>query len=228
MKITRLVGNCFFYFINFPLLQSGLITAKVKNLVFKKIKMDSENVELIERPGYLGRKKQERHEEWDKEFGKNNWTFVWKFGERQLSFEEACLVYEDAYLRDSSDRKREKIWKDLFANARDVYDNSETNVNSSLDYTIQEAYSTHLQDIAIRRVGIRRGWKFKGEKLIQVRGPGSEGYLLMPGIVRFHSPKMIEMPDGVNLAPSWAHPKSVESFYQNNRWLARKKHLTYI
>src|SRR3990167_2717471 len=177
-----------------------------------------EDFELIERPGYLGRKKRERHEEWDRKFGKNNWTFVWKFGERQLSFEEACLVYEDAYLRDSSDRKREKIWKDLFANAWDVYDNSETNVNSGSDYTIQEAYSTHLQDIAIRRVGIRRGWKFKGEKLIQVRGSESEGYLLMPGIVRFHFPKMIKMPDGVNLAPSWAHPKSVESFYQNNRW----------
>lgn len=175
-------------------------------------------METIERPGYLGKRKQEKYEEWDKKFGKGNWDLIWKWGEITLNFEEACRIYEDAYYNDSF--KREGIWNVIFTVASDIYDNSETNVNSGSDYTIQEEPSTHLQDIAVRRVGIRRGWKFKGNRLVQIRGRRSEGYELMPGIVPFHLPYLIEHP---NIAPNWADTKSVESFYQNNRWLAIKK-----
>ena len=174
-----------------------------------------ENPKLIERPGYLGRKKLERHKEWDEKFGAENWNFVWRFGDNFTDFLGACQIYEDAYFQDSF--KREGLWELIFKNAKNVFDNTETNINSETDYEIQEAYSTHLQDIAVRRVGIRRGWKFEGNKLIQIRGPKSEGYALMPGIVPFHLPNLIGQP---NIAPSWADSKSVEAFYQNNRWLS--------
>ena len=170
---------------------------------------------LIERPGYLGRKRDEMHERWNKEYGKSNWTFVWNFGERQLNFLEACRIYEDAYFMDSFAREPAWVW--LFQNAKDVFDDAETNTTSSLDYQKQETNRTHLQDIAIRNVGRRRDWKFSGDRLIQVRGPESEGYIFTPGLVPFHLPKLIEQP---NIAPKWAEPNSVESFYQNNRWLA--------
>ena len=172
-------------------------------------------MELIERPGYSGKRKKERHEEWDKRFGKGKWRFIWSWGDILIDFEQACLIYEDAYFQDSF--KREKLWKSLFSIASDFYDNAETNVNSRLDYNIQEAISTHIQDIAVRRVGIRRGWKCSGSRLVQIRGKESEGFHLMPGVVEFHLPRMIEKP---YIQPKWASPTSVESFYQNNKWLA--------
>ncbi len=180
-------------------------------------------MELIERPGYIGKRKQEKHSEWDKRFGKGNWDFIWKLGENFLNFEQACQVYEDSYFMHSF--RIESIWRKIFADAKDVYDNAKTNINSGLDYKIQESNLTHLQDISVRRVGMRRGWKFRGERLIQIRGPESEGHLLTPGLIPFHlyhplSPElMIERP---NIAPKWADADSVESFYQNNRWLAIK------
>jgi hypothetical protein len=172
---------------------------------------------LIERPGYIGRKKEEKHAQWNKKYGEGNWKFIWRWGEILIGFEQACRIYEDAYYHDSF--KREPLWKDLFSKAKDFFDNAESNVNSGLDYKIQEAYSTHIQDIAIRNVAWRRGWKMKGNRLIKVRGPESKGHELMPGKVRFHLPELIERP---NLLPSWAEPNSTEAFYQNNRWLVIK------
>jgi hypothetical protein len=173
---------------------------------------------LIERPGFIGRQKKEKYDQWDKIFGKGNWGFVWKWGELLIPFEQACLIYEDAYYQDSLDR--EGLWRYLFDIAKDFIDNAETNVNSGTDYSIQEAYSTHIQDISVRRVGIRRGWKMAGEELVQIRGQDTKGYELMPGKVKFHQPKMIESP---NISPTWAELNSVESFYQNNRWLYLKE-----
>ena len=175
-------------------------------------------MELIERPGFIGRKKQEKYKEWNEKYGEDNWGFIWKWGGLLIDFKQACLTYEDAYYKDSFERER--LWKNLFFKAKDFYDNVETNVNSGTNYSIQEAYSTHLQDIAVRRVGLRRGWKMKGTRLIQIRGPESEGHELMPGKVKFHEPEKIERPD---MLPWWAEPNSAEAFYQNNRWLFVKE-----
>ena len=174
-------------------------------------------MKLIERPSFLGRKKEKVHAQWNERFGENNWSLIWRLGEHLLDFNQACLIYEDSYFLDSFNR--EPLWKNIFSIASNVYDNSETNVQSGLDYTIQEASSTHLQDISVRRIGLRRGWNFEGSELVQIRGPESKGYQLMPGIVPFHLPDLIEKP---NLSPKWASPTSVESWYQNNKWLALK------
>ena len=40
----------------------------------------------------------------------------------------------------------------------------------------------------------------KGDRLIQIRGPESEGHLLMPGLVKFHEIGMIERP---NIDSKW-------------------------
>lgn len=175
-------------------------------------------MQLIERPGFIGRKKEKKYKEWNEKFGREKWGFVWKWGELLIDFEQACLIYEDAYYKDSFER--EDLWKHLFSKAKNFYDNAETNIKSGTDYLIQEAYSTHIQDISVRRIGIRRGWEMKGDKLIQIRGPESEGYKLMPGKVKFHEIEKIERPD---ILPFWAEPNSVEAFYQNNRWLYLKE-----
>ena len=64
--------------------------------------------------------------------------------------------------------------------ACEVYDNSFTNIESGLDYNIQETYSTHLQDVFIRRALKILGKEFKGNHPIEIRGRGheSEGYCL--------------------------------------------------
>jgi hypothetical protein len=172
----------------------------------------------IERPGYMGKRRIEKYLEFDKKYGKGNWEIVWEWGEMILDFKGACKIYEDAYFFDSMNRV--DLWKHIFSIASNVYDNNTTNINSGLDYKIQEAISIHIQDIAVRNVGLRRGWKFKGDQLIQIRGPKTEGYELMPGIVPFHNPELILAP---NIAPKWAGERSVESFYQNNRWLVVKR-----
>ncbi|MBL7058938.1 hypothetical protein ISS08_00605 [Candidatus Pacearchaeota archaeon] len=171
-------------------------------------------MKLIERPGFLGKEKERKYLEWDERFGKDNWELGWKWGNIIIDFEWACKIYEDAYFFDSFNRER--LWKKLFSQARDFYDNDKSNVQSRTNYLEQESSSTHIQDISVRRVGIRRGWERDGNELIQIRGPETKGYQLMPGIVKFHIPEMIESP---NIVPDWADPLSVEAFYQNNRWL---------
>lgn len=175
-------------------------------------------IELVEKPGFLGRRRTEKQEQWNKKYGKGKWELVWRVGDLVLDFKDACKIYEDAYFMDSYER--EELWRNLFSQARDFFDNAETNVNSGTDYMIQEAYSHHLQDIAVRNVGIRRGMKMTGNELIQIRGPETKSYELMPGIVEFHEPKLIETP---RIHPEWARPNSVEAFYQSNRWLAINK-----
>jgi len=170
---------------------------------------------LIKRPGYVGKRKSERYRGWDEEFGKGNWELIWIFGESLLDFNQACMIYTDAYYHDSF--KREKLWRKIFRIGEDVYDNSTSNVSSGLDFNVQEATSTHIQDIAVRWVGLRRGWTFQGNHFVQIRGPESEGYELTPGVVEFHEPELIIPPD---ISPKWASPSSVEAFYQNNRFLA--------
>lgn len=181
--------------------------------------INPKDIELVERPGFLGRKRNEKQVAWDLQYGSGNWALVWKVGDLILDFRDACRIYEDAYFMDSF--KREDLWRNLFSKARDFFDNAETNVNSGTDYMIQESYSHHLQDIAVRRVGIRRGMKMTGDELIQIRGPKTKGYELMPGVVKFHEPGLITTPV---IHPEWATPDSAEAFYQSTRWLAVKKH----
>lgn len=87
------------------------------------------------------------------------------------------------------------MWQDLLAVATDVYDHDLSNCASGLDYTRQEGAATHLQDIAIRRVALRRGWRFTGDELVQIRSHSSYwGNLLSPGRVPFHLPEHIVTP----------------------------------
>ena len=175
-------------------------------------------MQIIERPGYSGRRKTERTKEWNSKYGEGNWDYMWKWEELWLDFEGACRIYEDAYFQDSFNR--EDLWKHLFSIASEFYDNVETNVDSGYNYNIQEAYSTHIQDIAARNVGRRRGWKLEGNRLVQIRGPDSEGHQLMPGIVPFHEPERIIEPR-IEI-PKWAGHNSVESWYQNAKHLVLK------
>ena len=169
-----------------------------------------------QRPGYLGRHRVEKIEEYDTRFGPEKWEFGWKVGGVFVPFDGACSLYEDAYF--NFFEKNTDITNLLINQALDVYDFDESNVNSGLNYGAQEDPRIHLQDVAIRRSLIRMGLWFEGEKLIKIRqeeGSHPLSMTLSPGRVPFHLPELIEKPE----LEKWWYPGTVESFYQSNRYV---------
>lgn len=165
------------------------------------------------RPGALGRNRDAKILAWDQLFGKGRWRLAYRWADRMLSYDDALQLYEDAYLAHLQSQPNLVEW--ICATASDVYDNAESNVDSGLDYRIQETGATHLQDIAVRRSLMRLGRWFRGRKLLEIRGRQSEGGNLYPGAVPFHRPELILQPE----IWSWWDPLSVESFWQSNKIL---------
>lgn len=178
----------------------------------------------LDSPGYLGKRRDERFAEYDQRFGgRENWSLAWKVNGLLFNQEEACLLYGEAYYEFF--RHNWPFMEQLIKEARDVYDDEPSNVNSGLDYSKQETVRTHLQDIAIRRALILHGKWFQGNKLIRIRQEKGDHPLsikLSPGRVPFHKPGVLARPslaekvEAVSKKPWWEF-SSVEDFYQSNR-----------
>ncbi len=169
-------------------------------------------IKIAHELGYIGTKK-DVIEKIDNKFSKIGWRRAHIFGNILLTRDEVIKHYEDSYFFFMRDNPSITDW--LINTASDVYDTSPSNINSGTDYNIQEDKATHLQDIAIRNVLIRLGKEFKGNRLVQIRGHTSEGYVLNPGQVPFHSPEMIIDSGKEN----WWKKGSTEHFYQDNKIL---------
>ena len=167
----------------------------------------------ITRPGISGRGKKTRDKERAQIFGHENYRTAFRWGDKILEYSQALQLYEDGYMEHFRNCPQDLQW--LTATASEVFDNSESNIMSGYDYTVQEALSTHLQDIAVRRCLLRLGLKFKGDHLVEIRGQNSEGYRLNPGQVPFHLPEKIIQPELID----WWRPGSIESFWQSNKVL---------
>ncbi len=173
--------------------------------------------QTLHRPGFSGRKRDERIANWNQEYGEGNWRLAWLWGNNVIDASMTYQLYEDAYYHDSLDR--EKLWKELIHEAKDVYDHTLSNIESRLYYFLQEGKATHLQDIAIRRVVLRRGWEFQGEQYVQIRSQSSYwGGQLSPGKVPFHLSELIVNPR----VKWWWDDNSIEDFYQSNKVLQVK------
>lgn len=180
-------------------------------------------MELLERPGYLGKRRNAYVAELNERYGQGHWKFVWRWGSMVLDFVEACGIYEDAYYQYLLSRPW--VLAQLVVEASDVYDDAPSNVDSVYDYTAQETARTHVQDIAIRRCLLRCGTWFAGTQLLQIRDSRGEHPLSMtlsPGQVPFHMPELIVRPTAYADADSrpWWLPDTVEDFYQSNRYVA--------
>jgi hypothetical protein len=162
---------------------------------------------------YFGSKKDKIVADLNQRFGPLNWDMQWWDGSKAVDFGEAINLYEDAYFEYLKKNKDLLEW--LINTASEVYDISESNLESGEHYAIQECKANHYQDIAVRRVLSRIGEKFKGNRLVQIRGKNSEGYRLNPGIVPFHQPDIIVQTP----IKSWWNEGSIEQFYQNNKVL---------
>lgn len=150
---------------------------------------------FVERPGYLGVKRDQRFQEYDRRFGAGRWRLAWRVGEVVGGFDQVVMLYEDAYMAFFEANPR--VLEQLIGEASDVYDDAPSNVASGFSYSIQETNRTHIQDIAIRRCVMRLGRKFWGGELIQIRdylGSHPLSMVLSPGRVPFHRPELIVRP----------------------------------
>jgi len=175
---------------------------------------------MIDRPGYLGKHRDEKYADWDQKHGKGNWALWWSWGKHWIDSTGACLIYEMAYYHFLLMNR--KILHQLVKEASNVYDDSETNVKSVFNYHVQETNRTHIQDIAIRNALLKLGVWFRGKELIQIRsneGKHPLSVTLSPGRVPFHRPDLIVQP----AITDWWLPGSVEDFYQSNKHLRVKK-----
>jgi hypothetical protein len=172
------------------------------------------------RPAYFGAKRDMIFADYDSTYGKGNWRLAWRVGEVDVDFIGACALYEDAYF--AFFKNRPLAFRRLLREARNVYDDSPSNVDSGFDYAKQETGRTHVQDIAIRRCVLRSGKWFKGTALIQIRDSEGSHPLSMelsPGQVPFHLLSLIEPYADDRRNAQWYKVGSVEDFYQRNRYL---------
>lgn len=175
---------------------------------------------LIKRPGYFGRKRDAIIAKWNEEYGKDNWQIVWVAGDKICEFKEACYYfYESSYFRFLTDRP--ELVNEICSYGECI-DNNITNIQSGCDYSKQETFSTHIQDIAVRNVLISYNRKFEGpkDKILTIRSSDSNGFKFGPGNIPFYNPSLITQPSKV---PSWANKGSVEDFWQSNKWLRFKE-----
>jgi hypothetical protein len=105
---------------------------------------------IIERPGYLGKKRDEVEANWNSKFGKGNWRISYDIKGIIIPKEMGIQIYEDAYYRYLENNPEILDW--LITSASDVYDTAQTNVLSGLDYSKQETPNNHIQDISIRQL----------------------------------------------------------------------------
>jgi hypothetical protein len=168
-----------------------------------------------DRPSYFGRKRDEIQKGYDEKYGELSWKLAHKVGDRYLDFSDAIQLYEDAYYEFL--RNHVGILNLLCNEAKEVWDNAETNVKCGFDYSAQENWSNHYQDISVRRVVFRLGRKFNGDKLVQIRhnSESQVGSELSPGRVPFHLPAYVEQP----VKEGWWEKGTVEEFWQSNKVL---------
>ena len=179
------------------------------NSTFKVI----DNKVILGRPGYAGKKRSLRRKELIEKFGKDSWEIRYWIDNQLLSREKALAYFENSYIEFF--RKNDEILEWLITYAKDVYDTNQSNIESGLNYSIQETEAIHIHDIAIRRALNQLNKEFKGENLLEVRGENSEGYILSPGQVPFNNPEMILKPQ----LKGWWNKNSIESFWQSNKVL---------
>ncbi|MBS3169385.1 hypothetical protein J4210_02780 [Candidatus Woesearchaeota archaeon] len=173
----------------------------------------------VERPGYLGKKRNEVHASWTKQYGEHQWRLAYQWGDLVIPRDFGIQIYEDGYYEFFKENPETLEW--LVSTASDVYDTAPTNVQAGFDYTQQETPNSHIHDVAIRRAVARSGTWFTGDHLMHVRWKESEGFRINPGVVPFHQPELIysgEIKDYGGRG-TWWNEKTIEDFYQRNKLL---------
>lgn len=179
--------------------------------------------QAVERPGYLGSKRDNKVEHYNDLYGTNNWAYGWKYFGEYWPYRAACKhLYERSYLQYLYTHPEELKFICSFD---EVYDLTPEDIQAGLDYDKQFQKATHIQDIAIRNVLDTLHLKFHNSEtnnLLRIRGEGSNGHHLMPGKIPFLVKEQIIAP---KISPDWAEAGSIEDFWQNNKFLMVRKNV---
>jgi hypothetical protein len=199
-------------------------------------------------PGFAGDAKHRRAAILDERFGTDGWREAHIVRGRIVGFDEAITEYEQAYrvfLRERPALVRflveacGNVYDDRVENVHDVaYVQPHTVQNHYQDISVRRVIAELVDDPAwpwvtgtepgdadlrdahtgiTHRVPRARG--FRGDLLLQIREPGSPGYLLNPAVVPVHDPTLItSIPDRTE----WYHREgcghlSVEAFWQTSK-----------
>ena len=217
LNAADLVGTTY---VNFA--DSWITEAKANEIpvaLRAKLKPEEGRWRNVERPGYFGRTRDMKVASYDAGYGPGNWRLAWVFAHGAMTYEQACRhAYEVSYIEWFGQHLDDLNFVCSFG---ECIDNAMTNVKSGTDYTKQEAYSTHIQDIAVRNVLKVFGRQFEGpkDKILVIRSKDSEGFKYGPGNIPFFAKDRVLTP---SLCPKWAQPGSVEDFWQSNKWLQVK------
>lgn len=177
----------------------------------------------VEKPGYLGKRKDEREAEWNQQYGEGKWRYAWELADgKTLDFEEVFWqVYVAGYAAYFAHHPNEAIFlTDQYAYA---YDKEMVTREQAFDpfylYN-QPGHPNQFHNVALN---IAMEWflglPFSGEHPVQVREgkPGTpvdqqpEGYLWSPG--RIPAVRLDLIPP--RHTAGWWNTNSIESFYQN-------------
>lgn len=173
----------------------------------------------VHRPGYFGRRRDAIVQSYNRTYGEGYWELRWfnPYHPKGLTFNDACVhFYEKAYYLWLAEHPEDV---DYICSFEECIDNAITNIESGCDYMKQEAFSTHIQDIAVRNVLRTLGRKFEGSGILTIRSADSNGHKYGPGNIPYYNLQHLEVP---SLCPNWANPGSVEDFWQSNKWLVVK------
>jgi len=176
--------------------------------------------EVLERPGFFGKRRAEKEAIYNESYP--GWIEGWEIPlhigyatvKVVLTFQEAVLLYDEAYYIHLRACPAILSYVKEFG---ECYDSDESNILCGLEHD-SNAIPRHIQDVSVRRALLRLGEWFQGPsiKLLHIRGPETNGHILMPGIVPFHNSSLISKEECMNM-PNWVRPGSVEYFWQKNK-----------
>ena len=186
--------------------------------------------EMVERPGYFGKRRQELEEEWNRKYGEGNWRLVWETPQgRVLLFEDIIWEYIEGYA--GYFRRHPREARHITRSYSYCYDKDEITKDQAFHpyalYNrpgIANQFHHAAMNIALENV---LGMPFRGDIPIQVRSgkPGTPesqwpaGWKWSPG--RIPSVHRDEIHD-ITFERQWWQRGTIEDFYQCNKVLQVK------
>lgn len=167
----------------------------------------------INRPGYLGLRRDEVADQLNAQYGVNRWGYGWKYYGKYFPFAQAfetlfCRAYYE-FLIDNPDALAD------IASYDEVMCINKNDIKSGLNYRIQRADETHLADIAIRRAMVGLGVRFYDTEIKNILHI-TPGHKYHPGNVPFFVPDQILKP---KLSPDTTMSGTIDDFWQNNKFV---------
>ena len=172
-------------------------------------------LQIVDRPGYFGHKRQRRCTFYDNLFGVGRWREMWEVDGRSVPFDHAVSLYDESYYLHLQAHPEVVEFITSFG---ECYDNDPSDIRCGCTHD-EQSCPRHIQDISVRRALKRLGVWFYGpnDKLLNIRGPESNGFELNPGRIPFCQPELILTHHRAGTKPIWANDFSVEHFWQSNK-----------